>query len=249
MTESGLERLPSSSSHSQMMLNKYQKYRNPSFYLTVEKRFSQQCQSSVLHLTIIKKINVMTKHLRCAHLSSNHDGPGGPWLVGLLLDSWLKNIYLTVILCVFSEKQPVKEQATHGCRVWWCAGSWVAVACTRGSSSPGRQTLSWDWSSPCSALQDGQQTSSCSPERSFRGMRDKQPEKHRLLYFFSHSKFSPVWLWQHPEWRHHRPQIPEAASAGPGHGCSPHQSSNEHKWSHESVIIWKICKMNFKIFI
>ncbi len=146
--------------------------------------FHRRCSTNTRNILYnIKKIIVMTKHPRCAHLSSNHDGPGGPWLVGLLLDSWLKNIYLTVILCGFSEKQPVKEQTTHGCRVWWCAGSWVAVACTRGSSSPGRQTWSWDWSSPCSALQDGQQTSSCSPESSEIIQRNKRQTTRKTQTF------------------------------------------------------------------
>lgn len=58
-----------------------------------------------------------------------------------------------------------KSRNTHGCTVWWCAGSWAAVVCTHGSSSPGRRTWSWGWSSPCSALRDAQRTSTCFPSK------------------------------------------------------------------------------------
>lgn len=70
--------------------------------------------------------------------------------------------------------------------MWWCAGSWAAAFCIHGSSSPGHQTWSWGWYSPCSALQDRQQTSSCSPGSW--GHSDecdqKQAGKNRTIIFY-----------------------------------------------------------------
>lgn len=69
-----------------------------------------------------------------------------------------------------------RKSSTHGCTAWWCAGSWAAVVCTRGSSSPGHQTWSWGWSSPWSALPGRRQTSACFPGRLSRDA-DKYQDK------------------------------------------------------------------------
>lgn len=54
---------------------------------------------------------------------------------------------------------------TYGCTWWWCAGSWGAAACTRGSSSRGRQTWTLGWFSPCTLSPGAGRISPCCPVR------------------------------------------------------------------------------------
>lgn len=92
-----------------------------------------------------------------------------------------------LFVCLFVKQKTsldseLKLSSTHGCTVWWYAGSWVAAFYTRGSSSPAHQTWSWGWSSPCSALQDALQTSSCSPESSDRGCKKKHANRVHFTF-------------------------------------------------------------------
>lgn len=114
-------------------------------------------------LDSILMIHVIMFSVSLTYFPANHDGSGGPRFFGFLLDSFckrMKYIYLKIQV-----KYVKKASDTYGCTAWWCADSWAAASCTRGSSSPGHQIGSWGWSSPCSAPPDRRQTSSCSPGR------------------------------------------------------------------------------------